>query len=76
MTTAVPKKPNKPTDEPLFSKQVAFRITDRDLFEAVEELIAEQEYPTTFTDVMVIALREHMKKKGKYPRPRRKPPAD
>ncbi len=62
----------KPTDgEPLFSRQVAFRITDPALWEGVAELLAEQEYPTTFTDIMVIALREHLKRKGKY-HPRKK----
>jgi hypothetical protein len=73
MTTAtMPKKTNKPADDAQpFSKQVAFRILDRDLWEGVEALIAKQEFSTTFTDVMVIALREFLKKKGEYPRPKR-----
>jgi hypothetical protein len=70
---AVAKKPSQKPAEPLFSRTIACRITDPTLSEALDELIAEQEYPTTITDVMVIALREHLKAKGKYPRPRRKP---
>ncbi len=63
---AVAKKTTDKSDEPLFSRPVAFRITDKALWDGLEELIDEQEYPTTITDVMVIALREHLKAKGKY----------
>jgi hypothetical protein len=58
-----------PNDE---SFRASFRITDPGLWAGLQELIGEQEYPTTITDVMVIALREHLKRKGKYhPRPRK-----
>lgn len=65
---AVAKKPAKASD---FSRTVACRITDEDLWDALEELIDEQKYPTTFTDVITIALQELLKKEGKYPRPKR-----
>ncbi len=66
--------PKRTSDEPLFTRAVAFRITDPALWEAVEALIDQQEYPTTFTDIMTIALREHVKAKGLYkPKPKRKP---
>lgn len=75
MTTVMAKKPEKPAEEQPFSKQVAFRIVERDVWEAVEEVIGEQKYPITFTDVMLAALRAYLKSEGKLPRPRRKPPA-
>lgn len=69
---AVAKKTSDKSDEAPFSRQVGFRIIDPALWEGLQELIGEQEYPTTISDVVTIALREHLKAKGKY-RPRRKP---
>lgn len=75
MLAVAKKKDETEPAEPLtlFSRPVAFRITDPGLWEGLQELIEEQEYPTTITDVMVIALREHLKRKGKYhPRPKKR----
>lgn len=72
MSALMTKKLTKPAeDETPFSKQVAFRIVERDLWEGVEALLAKQEFPTTFTDVMTIALRDLLRRKGEYPRPKR-----
>ena len=34
--------------------------------------VAEQKYPTTVTDVMFIALRDHLTREGKLPRPKKR----
>lgn len=66
MVRVAKRKSDKP-EESGFSKQVAFRITEPDLWNALMELIERQKYPTTTTDVMTIALQGLLKSEGLYP---------
>jgi hypothetical protein len=72
MLATMAKNPEKADDS--FVKQLTFRIFDRDVWDAVQELIAEQKYPTTVTDVMFIALKDHLTREGKLPRPKKRKP--